>query len=101
MKKIIVTIDDKTHRQAQLKAAELGTSLSELVRNYLRSFVSQEVDADGANARTLGTEDSHRRRLLSEVVEEITASGGGLRMSENLSREELYGERFKNRNTLR
>lgn len=31
-----------------------------------------------------------RRRRLREVVDKITADGGGLRMAENLSREELY-----------
>ena len=78
----------------------MGTSVSALVRGYLRSLVAQPVDATGISAQDLETEDSHRR-LLNEVIDEITASGGGLRMSENLSREELYEERFKDRNALR
>ena len=32
-----------------------------------------------------------RSRLLDEVVGEITAGGGGLRMADNLPRESLYG----------
>ena len=42
------------------------------------------------------TELQRRRRLLKEVIEDITARGGGLRMEENLPREALY-----DRNALR
>ena len=31
-----------------------------------------------------------RRRTLQKVIEAITAGGGGLRMADNLPREELY-----------
>ena len=101
MKNITVSVDDETHRQARVRAAELGTSVSALVRGYLRSLVSQPADAVEIDAQELDTEDSRRRRLLNEVVEEITANGGGLRMSENLSRQDLYDERFKDSNALR
>ena len=101
MKNITVSIDDDTHRQARIRAAELGTSVSALVRSYLRTLVSQPVDTVGINGQDLETETSRRLRLLNEVVEEITANGGGLRMSENLSREDLYGERFMDRDALR
>ena len=101
MKNITVSIDDETHRQARVRAAELGTSVSALVRGYLRSLVSQPADAVEIDAQDLETEDDRRRRLLNEVVEQITANGGGLRMSENLSRQDLYDERFKDSNALR
>ena len=55
------------------------------------------MDTSEANEVAVQAETCHRRRLLSEVVEEITANGGGLRMSENLSRDELHAERFQNR----
>ncbi len=57
----------------------MNTSVSELARELLRSFV-------------LNREEPHdrRRRLLSQVIEDITANGGGLRMADNLTREELY-----------
>ena len=35
MKNITVSIDEHTHRQARVRAAELGTSVSALVRTYL------------------------------------------------------------------
>ena len=100
IKRITVSVDEETHRQAQIRAAELGISVSTLVEEYLRLLVSQPVDAARKNGHDLETDDSRRRRLLNEVVEEITATGGGLRMSDNLSREDLYGERFKVRDSL-
>lgn len=101
MKNITVSVDDETHRQARVRAAELGTSVSALVRGYLRSLVAQPADAVEIDAQELETEEGRRRRLLNEVVEEITANGGGLRMSENLSRQDLYDERFRDSNALR
>ena len=44
MKNITVSIDEKTHRLARIRAAELDTSVSALVRNYLRSLVGNDAD---------------------------------------------------------
>ena len=35
-------------------------------------------------------EFERRRRLMNEVIEEITANGGGLRIADNLPREAYY-----------
>lgn len=35
MKNVTVALDDETHRKARIRAAELGTSLSALVKRYL------------------------------------------------------------------
>ena len=35
MKNVTIALDDETHRKARIRAAELGTSLSALVKNYL------------------------------------------------------------------
>jgi hypothetical protein len=35
MKNVTIALDDETHRQARIRAAELGTSLSALVKQYL------------------------------------------------------------------
>jgi hypothetical protein len=40
MKNITITIYDETHRQARIRAAELGTSVSALVKDYLNSLVN-------------------------------------------------------------
>jgi hypothetical protein len=46
MKNVTVALDDEVHRQARIRAAELGTSLSALVRDYLVSL----AQGDGATA---------------------------------------------------
>lgn len=38
MKNVTIALDDETHRKARIRAAELGTSLSALVKNYLASL---------------------------------------------------------------
>ena len=35
MKNVTIALDDEVHRQARIRAAELGTSLSALVKDYL------------------------------------------------------------------
>lgn len=40
MKNVTIAIDDETHRQARIRAAELGTSLSALVKGYLNGLVA-------------------------------------------------------------
>ncbi len=38
MKNVTIALDDETHRKARIRAAELGTSLSALVKQYLESL---------------------------------------------------------------
>ena len=93
MRNITVSVDPETHRLARIRAAELDTSVSALVRQYLRSLAAGEADAAGGAAgadRQFETPLQRRRRRLNEVFEDFDARGVGLRMSENLTREELY-----------
>ena len=105
MKNITVSIDEKTHRNARTRAAELGTSVSALVRGYLRSLVGDSADGMASSGlevkRETETELEERRWLLREVIADITANGGGLRMSDNLSREALYDGAINGPNALR
>ena len=106
MKNITVSIDEETHRHARIRAAELGTSVSALVRGYLRGLVG-----DGTGGTTVGrgpgmkreteTELEERRRLLREAIADFDARGVGLRMSDNLTREELYDEAINGPHALR
>ena len=82
MKKITVSVDEETYRLARIRAAELDTSVSALVRDYLKSLASDSRDAE--------KEAGHRRELMQQVFQDFEARGVGLRMSENLTREELY-----------
>ncbi len=95
MKNITVSIDEQTGHQARIKAAEMGASISALVRDYLKSLtaVTLETQVPGEDSET---PLERRRRLLREVIADFEARGVGLRMSENLSRDEIH-----DRNALR
>ncbi len=43
MKNVTIALDDDTHRKARIRAAELGTSLSALVKDYLNGLVDGET----------------------------------------------------------
>lgn len=92
MRNITVSVDEETHRLARVRAAEMDTSVSALVRDYLRSLASGAEPANGP----VETELERRRRLIAEVTADFKARGVGLRMSENVPRDELY-----DRNALR
>jgi plasmid stability protein len=53
MKNVTIALDDETHRNARIRAAELGTSLSALVKHYLEglsdgsSTVAQAIATTG------------------------------------------------------
>lgn len=38
MKNVTITLDDETHRAARIRAAEMGTSLSAMVKEYLQGL---------------------------------------------------------------
>lgn len=96
MKNITVSVDDDTYRLSRVKAAEAGTSVSALVRGYLNTLVGNQSNGPTAERRPQGDEFERRRRLMNDVIEEITSNGGGLRMADNLPREALH-----DRNALR
>ena len=82
MKNITVSVDDETYRQARIIAAERGTSVSAIVREFLGNLSMEK--------------NQPPKSKLKEIIAAIHARGGGVDPSENLSREELY-----DRNALR
>ena len=74
MRNITVSVDDETYTRARVTAAEQDTSLSALVKSYLRQLASAE------------TETERLKRLESEIRSQIT----NFRASDRLSREDLY-----------
>jgi hypothetical protein len=42
MKNVTITLDDETHRNARIRAAEMGTSLSALVKEYLQGLAETQ-----------------------------------------------------------
>lgn len=81
MKNITVSIDDEIYHLARVRAAEEGTSVSALVREYLTEFCQGEAR-------------EHRFQRLLKIQDETFAAyfarSGGLRMDENLSRDEIH-----------
>lgn len=81
MKNITVSVDEETYRLSRIKAAEAGTSVSALVRGFLKEL-AQGSDPESRFERL--------RRLQDETLEAIRARGAGLRAADNLPRQELY-----------
>ncbi len=82
--RVTVSIDEETYRLARVRAAELDTSVSALVRGYLESL----VEDDGSGATATGSRDAEkeakrRRELMRRVFQDFDARGIGLRMSDN------------------
>lgn len=50
MKNVTIALDDETHRLARIRAAELGTSLSAMVKAYLQGIASGGVPAEALPA---------------------------------------------------
>ena len=80
MKNITVSVPDEVYRQARIRAAEMGTSVSDLVRKHLEKMVSEETDFE------------RLKRLQDEVIDSIE----GFSAADLLSRDQLH-----DRNALR
>lgn len=83
MKKITVSVDDETHRLVKMKAAEMETSVSGLVRDYLTNLTKE-----GTEEAAMGGEEPEK--TLGEIISAIFTRGGGLDPRDNLTREELH-----------
>lgn len=94
MKNITVSVDEGTYRRARIRAAELDTSVSALVRGYLRSLAEDGESTPPSVGVEVGevseTPLQRRRRQLREVFADFDRRGVGLDPRHNLPREELY-----------
>ena len=87
MKTITVSIDEHTHHQVRIKAAEMGVPVSALVRNYLKALVAEHIEKPAVNNHKPETSVERRQRLKT-FFEEFDARGRGI--SEILPREAVY-----------
>ena len=101
MRNITVSVDDDTYRRSRVRAAELDTSVSALVRTYLRSLVGDSGRESAAMARETESSVELLRRELDEVLADFDARGVGLRSRDNLTRDELYDEATSQSDALR
>ena len=87
---VTVSVDGETHRLARIRAAELETSVSALVRDYLRGLSLRRHAEPGVGSRPMETPRERRRRLMNEVFEDIRSTRSGFSSSDNVPREDLY-----------
>ena len=90
MRNITVVVDEETHRHARIRAAELDTSVSALVREFLRRLVPRERRQEQLEPQPLESALERRRRLFDQVFADFDARGVGLRMADNLPRAALH-----------
>ena len=83
MKNVTVSLDDESYRRSRVRAAQDGKSLSAVVREFLSAYGGEE------------TEFERLKRLEQELYAEMDQKGLGLTAAGNLSRDELYDERFE------
>lgn len=80
VKNITVSVDDEVYRSARVKAAELSTSVSSLVREFLVSLSQGESDFD------------RRKRLQDEVLAALETKTP-FRAGARVSRDEAHHRR--------
>ncbi len=84
MKNITVSVDDEVYHRSRVRAAELRTSVSALVSQFLKQTAAEE------------TESERLKRLEQETVERIQARQRRFSAGNRLKRDDLY-----DRNALR
>ncbi|MDE2873818.1 MAG: hypothetical protein OXU69_16055 [Gemmatimonadota bacterium] len=90
MRNITVSVDEETHRRARVRAAELDTSVSALVREFLRRLAPGDRRQGRLESPPLESALERRRRLFEEVFTDFDARGVGLHMADNLPRAALH-----------
>lgn len=69
MKNITLSVDDETYRQARIQAAQQGTTVSALVRDYLNALSRR------------GATEPDKTAALFEALDQATAYQASSRMS--------------------
>ena len=78
MKNVTVSLDDDTYRNARIRAAEAGRSLSAMVRDYLQDLGSGQTEFERLHAQEL------------ELRKKLDERSTGFCASDRLSRDEVY-----------
>ncbi|MEI8039660.1 MAG: DUF6364 family protein [Verrucomicrobiota bacterium] len=87
MKNITLKIDADTYRKARVRAAQQGTSLSAMVRDFL---IGQASEEDGRDARRIAALDE-----LYRISDERGQERREATPMKPLTREEIYAERLR------
>lgn len=86
-KNITVSVPAETYRLSRVRAAELNTTVSSLVRGFLERLGQVPACPPDGDSET---ERERRERLLDELFQDVCATSSGFRAPDNLSRKELY-----------
>jgi plasmid stability protein len=81
MKNITVSVDEETYREARIKAAKEGTSVSALVRDYLNAIAHEEGGQ---------SEFDRLAQLQERTLKRIRSRKVSLSAADNLSREVIH-----------
>ncbi len=81
MKNVTVSVDDRLYLKARVKAAERGTSISALFRDFLARLVGEDSGE---------TEFQRLQREEEELRAELRARRMGLSPAHHFRREELH-----------
>ena len=74
MKHITVSVDERTHRMAHIRAAALDTAASTLVRQYLRDLASGDMTVPANRAAEAATEvEEPRTDRHREMAADVSA----------------------------
>lgn len=85
MKNITLKVDDETYHRARIRAAQAGTSVSAMVRDFL----SQHDEQEEARER-------HRVKAMEALYEMVNEGAGQDRTPVNpIGREEIYARRVR------
>jgi Arc/MetJ-type ribon-helix-helix transcriptional regulator len=81
VKNITVTVNDELYRRARVRAAELRTTVSALVREHLERLTEEESQAD------------RLRREQRELIARIKREHPGFSAGDRLGRDEVHEHR--------
>ncbi len=81
MKNITVSLEDEVYRRARVKAAEMDTSVSALVKKYLVDLAGQETDFE------------RRKRLQNELL--ATVKVHRFSAGDRLTRDEVHDRKVR------
>lgn len=90
MKNMDAPAGAKTCRPAREQAANQCMSSPEPMGGYPNSFVQGNRDESKCDGLAGKAAAEHRSSLLSKIFADFDARGVGLKMSDNLSRDDLY-----------
>lgn len=78
MKNITVTVDDALYQRARIKAAERGTTVSAMVREFLEGMVEERARFE------------RMKEAQNALIQRIRAEHLGFSAAERLTRDELH-----------